>query len=136
MKIEFKNVSFTYDNKIEALKDINFTLDKNEIIFVMGHTGSGKSTLVQHFNGLLFPSKGEVNIIIDNKEYKLTPKEKRIKEVRKNIGMVFQFPENQLFESEVLKDVMFGPKNFGYKEEEALDLAKKSLHKHRHMCFF
>ena len=127
MKIEFKNVKFSYDKKNEVLRDINFKLEKNEIIFILGHTGSGKSTLIQHLNGLLFPTSGEVKITLNEKEYQITNKEKRIKEIRKNTGMVFQFPENQLFESEVIKDVMFGPMNFGCKEDEALIYSKQAL---------
>lgn len=128
MKISFNNVSYTYNKKDNlALKNINFTIDNNEIIFILGHTGSGKSTLVQHLNGLLFPSEGNVTIEIDKKNFIVDSKEKNIKELRKNVGLVFQFPENQLFESSVLKDVMFGPRNFGYKEEEANRLAKASL---------
>jgi len=127
MKIEFNNVSYTYNKKVDALKNVNLCLENNEIIFILGHTGSGKSTLIQHMNGLLFPSSGEVKIKIGESTYIVNAKEKKIKELRKNIGMVFQFPESQLFESDVLKDVMFGPKNFGYSEEEALILSKESL---------
>lgn len=128
MKIEFKNVTYKYSKKENnALNNVNLNLNGNEIIFVLGHTGSGKSTLVQHINALLFPSGGEVCVEIDGKEYKVDNKEKRIKELRKNVGLVFQFPENQLFESSVLKDVMFAPKNFGYKEIEAEKMAKSSL---------
>lgn len=128
MKIEFKNVSYAY-NKTDklALSDVNLKFDNNEIIFILGHTGSGKSTLVQHLNGLLFPTSGKVDIEIDGVVYHVNAKEKKIKELRKNIGLVFQFPENQLFESTVLKDVMFGPKNFGYDSIEAEKLAKASL---------
>ena len=128
MKVDFKHVCFAYNNKEKyALNDINLAINQNEIIFVLGHTGSGKSTFVQHLNGLLFPTTGEVNVEIDNICYKVDKKEKRIKELRKNIGLVFQFPENQLFESTVLKDVMFGPLNFGYDQKEAERLAKSSL---------
>ena len=128
MKIEFKNVSFKYDRKDrKALNNVSFIIDKPEIIFILGHTGSGKSTLVQHLNGLLFPSEGEVLIEVDNNTYNVNAKEKRIKELRKNVGLVFQFPEHQLFESNVLKDVMFAPENFGYKQKEAEKMAKDSL---------
>lgn len=128
MKIEFKNVSYKYNKKDNyALKNINLCLEKEEIIFILGHTGSGKSTLIQHLNGLLFPSEGEINIEIDNEKYQLTSKEKRIKQLRKKVGLVFQFPENQLFESSVIKDVIFAPRNFGYTQEEANELAIKSL---------
>ena len=128
MKISFNNVSYTYNKKDKpALKNINFVIDRNDIVFILGHTGSGKSTLVQHLNGLLFPKDGEVNVEIEGNNFNVNSKEKNIKELRKNVGLVFQFPENQLFESSVLKDVMFSPRNFGYKEEEAEKLAKESL---------
>ena len=128
MKIEFKNVYYSYNKSSKfALDDISFRIDKNEILFILGHTGSGKSTLVQHLNGLLFPSQGEIEIEIDGEMFEVSSKEKKIKKLRKNVGLVFQFPEHQLFENSVLKDVMFGPKNFGYKEEEAMKLAKDSL---------
>ncbi len=128
MKVKFSNVSYRYNkNDMFALNNVNFTLDKNEIIFILGHTGSGKSTLVQHLNGLLFPCDGEVIIEVEDKVFNVNSKEKNIKELRKNVGLVFQFPENQLFESSVLRDVMFAPRNFGYKENEAEQLAKESL---------
>lgn len=128
MKINFKNVTYKYNKKdVNALNNIDLSLDNNEIIFILGHTGSGKSTLIQHINALLFPSEGEVSVEVDNVEYKVDGKEKRIKQLRKNVGLVFQFPENQLFESSVLKDVMFAPKNFGYKEDEAQKMAESSL---------
>lgn len=90
---------------------------------ILGHTGSGKSTLVQHMNGLLFASSGNVTLfdqkVIKSKKVKLKP-------IREHIGLVFQFPEYQIFESTVLKDVMFGPKNFGKTKEEAEALAKEA----------
>ena len=119
MAINLSKVSFAYEkisiNKKKVphyvLKDINLCInDEASFITILGHTGSGKSTLVQLFNGLLSPSIGEVNVfnkIINNK------KKSKLKEVRKRVGLVFQFPEYQLFEETVLKDVMFGPKNFG-----------------------
>ena len=128
MKIKVNNLTYSY-NKFDrlALDNVNLTFDENKITFILGHTGSGKSTLVQHFNGLLFPTSGDVVVEFDDDKYSVDNKERRIKELRKNVGMVFQFPENQLFESSVIKDVMFGPKNFGYTEEEANKLAKESL---------
>ena len=128
MKIKVNNLTYSY-NKFDrlALDNVNLTFDENKITFILGHTGSGKSTLVQHFNGLLFPTSGDVVVEFDDNKYSVDNKERRIKELRKNVGMVFQFPENQLFESSVIKDVMFGPKNFGYTEEEANKLAKESL---------
>lgn len=128
MKIKFNDICFSYDQSDKlALSHVDLTFDKNEIIFILGHTGSGKSTLVQHLNGLLFPTSGSVEVEIDGVNYNVNSKEKNIKQLRKNIGLVFQFPENQLFESSVLKDVMFGPLNFGYQQEEAEKLAKSSL---------
>jgi energy-coupling factor transport system ATP-binding protein len=97
----------------------NITLDifkKSEFITILGHTGSGKSTLVQHMNALLLPDEGEVEIFGKHitKKYK-----DKLKDTRKKVGLVFQFPEYQLFEETVLKDIMFGPKNFGLSDQEA-----------------
>ena len=124
MGISFKEVDHYYPGlkKHEytiALKDINIDInDKNEFIAIIGKTGSGKSTLLQHMNGLVLPSKGNIvifdNIITPNKR-----KNPKLKNIRKRVGFVFQFPEYQLFEETVLKDIMFAPKNFGYSEEEA-----------------
>ena len=124
MGISFKNVSHYYpgikrkDYTI-ALEDINFDInEKNEFIAIIGKTGSGKSTLLQHMNALKLPTKGTVEIF-DNV---ITPKRKKnpkLKNVRKRVGYVFQFPEYQLFEETVLKDIMFAPLNFGYSKEEA-----------------
>lgn len=111
-----------------ALRGVSLSFEDKSFTAIIGHTGSGKSTLVQMLNGLLIPDEGTVEI----NEYVLTPnkrKNKHIKEIRKHVGMVFQFPEYQLFEETVLKDVVFGAKNFGYKEEEALEIAKKALNK-------
>lgn len=132
MNINFKNVYFSYGKKSNnVLKNINLTFDKNEIICIMGHTGSGKSTLVQHINGLLLPTSGEVRVSIDKSEFILNNKykEKNLKELRRNIGLVFQFPENQLFETTVIKDVMFAPMNFYNDEKKAKELASASLEK-------
>ena len=124
MGISFKEVDHYYPGlkKHEytiALKDINIDInDKDEFIAIIGKTGSGKSTLLQHMNGLVLPSKGNIvifdNIITPNKR-----KNPKLKNIRKRVGFVFQFPEYQLFEETVLKDIMFAPKNFGYSEEEA-----------------
>ncbi len=108
-----------------ALHDINIDLPSGSYTAIIGHTGSGKSTLLQHLNGLLRPTKGELQIgdrvIIAGK------KEKNLKPVRKKVGIVFQFPEHQLFEETVEKDICFGPMNFGVPEEEAKKLAKEAL---------
>ena len=131
MKIKFNNVSFCYNKNKKVLKNIDLQFDKSEIVFIMGHTGSGKSTLVQHINGLLVSNEGNVEIEINNEKFVLSKsnKEKNINNLRKEIGMVFQFPEYQLFETSVLKDVMFGPYNFFKDEEKAQDMAKKALNK-------
>ena len=109
-----------------ALKDINLTIKDRSFTMLVGHTGSGKSTLVQQINALLIPSEGQVDVngIVVDKNVK---KMKNIKELRKGVGLVFQFPEYQLFEETVLKDVSFGPKNFGVKKDEAEKLAKEAL---------
>ena len=146
MSVVFKHLNFLYSPnsplQVAALKDINLTIKDNSFTCLIGHTGSGKSTLVQQINALLVPNSGEVNvngIIVTNKANqkaikKSLKKEKKeykqsfdIKELRKGVGLVFQFPEYQLFEETVLKDVSFGPKNFSYSNEEAEVLAKDAL---------
>ena len=130
MPIVFSHLNYIYSSKtpleFSALKDINLEIKDNSFTMIVGHTGSGKSTLVQQINALLIPTDGEVNvngIIVDKNVKKL----KNIKELRKGVGLVFQFPEYQLFEDSVLKDVSFGPKNFGVSEEESVKLAKEAL---------
>ncbi len=129
MEINFRNVNFTYDSrsKLETLKNINLTISKSgEFISILGHTGSGKSTLVQLMNALIIPTSGNLTIL--NQEIKnKKQKNKNLKDIRKQIGLVFQFPEYQLFEDTVLKDVMFGPMNFGKTKEEAKEIAIKTL---------
>ncbi len=127
MGLEFREVAFSYDKKSNnnAIKNINLKVnEKDEFVTILGHTGSGKSTLIQHINGLILPTNGEVHVfdnVITNKKRK-NPK---MKNIRKRIGFVFQFPEYQLFEETVLKDIMFGPLNFGFTEEEAKESALK-----------
>lgn len=131
MGINFQEVSFAYytpKKKAEyinyTIKDINLKIDfVNEFIAIVGHTGSGKSTLVQLMNALNLPTKGQV--VIGDKAITNKPKFK-LKEIRQKIGLVFQFPEYQLFEESVLKDIMFGPKNFGLNLEEAEKRAVES----------
>lgn len=115
MDITFKQVNYTYQPNTpfqhQALKDISFHIPAGKFVAIIGHTGSGKSTLIQHLNGLLRPTSGEV-IIGDytlSKEKKL----KEMKELRSKVGIVFQYPEHQLFEENVQKDIAFGPENFG-----------------------
>ena len=116
--LEVKNLTHTYgDNGIfvnDAVSDISFSVNSGEIIGIIGHTGSGKSTLVQHLNGLLKPTNGE--ILIEGANIWEDPK--KIYKIRSKVGLVFQYPEYQLFEETVYLDIAFGPKNMGLSEEE------------------
>ncbi|WP_101846983.1 energy-coupling factor ABC transporter ATP-binding protein [Halobacillus sp. Marseille-P3879] len=120
MDITFKNVSYTYQPnspfEYKALHDLSFHIDSGSFVAVIGHTGSGKSTLIQHLNGLLQPTEGSVAI----GPYQLSAdeKNKRLRELREKVGVVFQYPEHQLFEETVKKDIAFGPANFGVDEAE------------------
>ena len=119
MSIIFNHVFHSYDAdtqlKTDALCDISFKIDDGEFIGLIGHTGSGKSTLVQHMNGLMKPTAGEV--YVDGKD--IADKEYPVKELRSKVGLVFQYPEHQLFEATVFDDVCFGPKNQGLDKKEA-----------------
>ena len=143
MPIKIEHLYHIYDEGLPsqqvALQDINFIFEDHCFTALIGQTGSGKSTLIQHLNGLLIPTSGKIDInsylidislvykekkgqkIIDQKAMKKKRKAKLkdIKTLRKKVGIVFQFPEYQLFEETILKDIIFGPKNFGIKEEEA-----------------
>lgn len=129
MAITFKSLSYIYDEGMpyahHALKDINLNIEEGKITAIIGKTGSGKSTLVEHLNALLVPSSGsleiEDTIILPGK------KNKGLKALRKKVGLVFQFSEYQLFEETILKDVAFGPKNYGANEQEAIVKAKLAL---------
>lgn len=129
MAITFRKVNFIYSEgtpfAYHALKDVDLSFAEKKITAIVGATGSGKSTMVQHLNALLIPTEGEVEAaghIIKAKE-----KNRNLKDLRKHVGLVFQFPEYQLFEETILKDVAFGPKNFGCSEEEASARAKEAL---------
>ena len=130
MSIKINNVSFTYlkktEQKVLALDNVSLEIKKGSVTALVGHTGSGKSTLIQLFNALLLPDSGTVEVddfvISPNKK-----KNKKIKELRKHIASIFQFPEYQLFEETVEKDVAFGSKNYGVKEEEAIKKAHEAL---------
>lgn len=117
MFIEMRNVEFIYGYKTpfekKALENINLSITKGEFIGIIGKTGSGKSTLVQLMNGLLVPQIGDV--VVDGIN---TKDKKRVKEIRKRVGLVFQYPEYQLFEETVYKDIAFGPQNLGFSEDE------------------
>ena len=127
MLIEVKNLTHIYAEGLDfsqvALDDISFNINQGEFVALIGHTGSGKSTLVQHLNGLLKASSGTV--LADGLD--LSKKGKDIMALRHKVGMVFQYPEYQLFEESVLKDVAFGPKNAGNEAEKALAMAKDAL---------
>lgn len=127
MSIELKNVTYTYSPgtayEIHALKDINLNIPDGQFIGVIGHTGSGKSTLIQHLNALIRPTSGTVSY---NGEDVWAENYNR-RELRSEVGLVFQYPEHQLFESDVLSDVCFGPMNQGKTREEAEEEAKKAL---------
>ncbi len=131
--VTFENVFYVYNQKtpleFEALHDVNLSIEKGDFVALVGRTGSGKSTLVQHINGLLSPSQGKVVVNGFANEPKKKHKSKEISDLRRNVGLVFQFPENQLFEETVEKDVAFAPKNFGCSNEEALQKAHEALQK-------
>jgi energy-coupling factor transport system ATP-binding protein len=125
MKLE--NVSFTYSPntayEIHALKNVNLDIRDGEFIGLIGHTGSGKSTLVQHFNGLMKATSGAIYYNGEN----IYAEGYSMKQLRGKVGLVFQYPEHQLFEVDVLTDVCFGPKNLGLSKEEAEKRARKAL---------
>lgn len=129
MDIKFEEVSHVYNLNTpmeqRALYDINIDIKSNGFVSIVGHTGSGKSTLIQHMNGLLKPTSG--TITIGDKVIKSDEKNKGLKEVRQHVGLVFQFPEYQLFEETVEKDIMFGPMNYGVSEDEARQRAKEVI---------
>lgn len=120
MDITFENVSYTYQAgspfEHQALEDISFRVPSGSYVAIIGHTGSGKSTLIQHLNGLTLPTKGTVQV----GPYSLSKenKPKDMKTLRSKVGAVFQYPEHQLFEETVVKDIAFGPKNFGVSKSE------------------
>lgn len=127
MSIEIKNLSYIYMPKTPferlALDQINLTIPEGKITAIAGHTGSGKSTLIQHFNGLLQPTSGE--ILVDG--VSLAGKAPEAKAARRRVGMVFQYPEHQLFEETVAKDIAFGPRNYGCSEAEIEDRVKYAM---------
>ncbi|MEI5909225.1 energy-coupling factor ABC transporter ATP-binding protein [Bacillus spongiae] len=129
MDITLQNVSYSYGVgspfERRALHEVSFQIPSGEYVAIIGHTGSGKSTLLQHLNALLRPTSGQVEIgkfVIQSNE-----KSKKLKEIRQKVGIVFQFPEHQLFEETVLKDVMYGPLNFGVPPREAERRAREYI---------
>ena len=129
MGIALENVSFTYQEGTPlasaALSDVSLTIEDGSYTALIGHTGSGKSTILQLLNGLLVPSQGSVRVF--DTFITSASKNKDIRQIRKQVGLVFQFAENQIFEETVLKDVAFGPQNFGVSEEDAEQIAREKL---------
>lgn len=136
MQISLKNVSYTYNYKTpyarEVLKDINLNVEEGSYTVIIGKTGSGKSTLIEHINGLLLPTHGEVlvnNVLMINPKSKKEKRElaKKLKVLRQDVAVLFQFSEQQLFETSVLKDIIFAPLNYGISEESAISKAKELI---------
>ena len=136
MQISLKNVSYTYNYKTpyarEVLKDIDLNVEEGSYTVIIGKTGSGKSTLIEHINGLLLPTHGEVlvnNVLITNPKSKKEKRElaKKLKVLRQDVAVLFQFSEQQLFETSVLKDIIFAPLNYGISEERAVSKAKELI---------
>jgi energy-coupling factor transport system ATP-binding protein len=125
--IEIKDLTYTYEQgtgyEAHALNGINTVIPDGQFIGLIGHTGSGKSTLIQHLNGLMKATSGD--ILVDGTS--IYSEHYNMRQLRSTVGLVFQYPEHQLFETTVLKDVMFGPKNLGLSEDEAKERAKKAL---------
>ena len=136
MQINLKDVSYIYNEKTpyekEVLNNINLGIERGRYTVIVGKTGSGKSTLIEHFNGLLIPTSGEVNVgemVIVAPKNKKERRElaKKLRELRKSVSVLFQFSEQQLFETTVLKDIIFAPLNYGISEEKAIERAKELI---------
>ncbi len=129
MQITFLNVTHTYQSgspfQATAIRDVNFSILPGEFLALIGHTGSGKSTLAQHINGLIKPTAGQ--ILVDGQDIHAAGYDK--KALRRQVGLVFQYPEHQLFEETVEKDVAFGPRNLGLSEEEIQNRVREALDK-------
>ena len=127
MSIEVKNLTHTYSAgsalQQTAVKDVNMVIEEGEFVAIVGHTGSGKSTLVQHLNGLLKPTSGQV--LVDGEDMNGEKVNKKL--IRQKVGLVFQYPEYQLFEETVAKDIAFGPKNQGLSAEEIDRRVRKAM---------
>lgn len=127
MSIEIKNLTYIYGNNTafykKALDNINISINDGEFIGIIGHTGSGKSTLIQHLNGLIKPTEG--TILLNGED--INSDKKKLKEIRQKVGLVLQYPEYQLFEDTVFKDVSFGPKNMGLSDEEVDKVVREAL---------
>lgn len=129
MDISLQNVEYRYQINTPferlAIKDVSIDIPSGTFLAIIGHTGSGKSTVLQHLNALLKPTEGQV--VIGNRMINPEKKQKNLKEIRQRVGIVFQFPEHQLFEETVEKDICFGPMNFGVTEEEAKKRARAAI---------
>lgn len=127
MSIKIENLTHIYMAKTPfekvALSNVNVNINDGEFVALIGHTGSGKSTLIQHMNGLLKPNKGK--IFVDGVD--ITASGVKLTDIRKKVGLVFQYAEYQLFEETIEKDIMFGPKNLGLNDEEALERTKRAM---------
>lgn len=127
MSIKVRNLTYIYDEGMpfenRAIDDISFNIEENDFVGLIGHTGSGKSTLIQHLNGLLKPSSGSIYI----NDFEITQKDINLTEIRKRVGVVFQYPEYQLFEETIEKDIAFGPGNMGLDEDEIKKRVKASM---------
>lgn len=127
MSINLSNIYHTYSKGTPferlALADVSVAIEKGEIVAIIGHTGSGKSTLVQHLNGLLKPDKGTATI----DDIDITAKGNQAKNARQQVGMVFQYPEHQIFAETVFEDIAFGPRNKGFKEEEVAKAVREAM---------
>ena len=131
MSLKLENVSYIYEkgttSETAAIKNINLEIEKGEFIAIIGHTGSGKSTLIQHFNGLEKATEG--NVYFDGKN--IYDKDFDLRQLRCKVGLVFQYPEHQLFEESVIKDVCFGPNNQGLSTEEAINKSSRPVRPYR-----
>lgn len=129
MDISLQNIEYRYQANTPferlAIKDVSIDIPTGTYMALIGHTGSGKSTVLQHLNALLLPTEGTV--VIGNQEVKAKQKNKNLRLIRQKVGIVFQFPEHQLFEETVEKDIIFGPMNFGVSETEAKERARLAL---------
>lgn len=127
MSIVIKNLTYIYDEGMpfsnKALDDVNLEIEDRDFVGLIGHTGSGKSTLIQHLNGLIKPSSGEIYI----NDFKITDPGLNLTEIRKRVGVVFQYPEYQLFEETIEKDIAFGPSNLGLEQSEIYKRVKESM---------
>ena len=127
MSIKIENLTYVYMPKTpfekKALDNVSLEIEDGEFLAVIGHTGSGKSTLIQHLNGLLKPASGK--IYVDGTD--ITDKDTKLVDIRKKVGLVFQYPEYQLFEETIAKDIAYGPSNVGLNEDERLKRVKKSM---------